>query len=760
MRQKRGLLKQEKWIIVVELIVALALLAALIFKATHPVTIQIDMSRWTSDYMTYQNGSWGITDSIVAGEDENSEDLATDQDDDQDSAQQSIDIILTSDTIHLDADSYTMTLLHHGNGQVKCYLSSQDRGLHAGKFLVSKNKTSANYDFFVIRDINQFQINITNYESGDFYLDGITITTNANNLRLLLFAWLVFCALIDFVLFSQIFQRHGKVIIALLVLSVLVSAANAFYGIHIGHDMAFHMQRIEGIAEGLAHGQFPVRMSTTFNDGYGYPVGVFYGDLLLYIPAILRLIGLPLLTSYKIYIWLVNLLTLSAAYYCGLTFFGKRRLSLLVAIAYTASSYRLMDLYVRSAAGEYTALIFLPVIAAAFYRIYTDHISAKGYQKNAIILALGMAGLLYTHVLTTEMAVLMAVLTALIFIKRTVRKETLLVLFKAIGLCLTLGLCYIVPFLDYYIHTDTMIKESGETAATIQQSGGYISQYFAFFRTIYGANDTDPSLRMQITPGPLLMLTIIAALIVILVKRADKRIYFLTAMSLLSLFMASNLFPWDFISKTTVGNMLAAVQFPWRYLGFATLFMALLLGCLIEKIPGDGHWRVLLSHGAALIAIFTLGLFVLSYGSGVSSVSYVDTLELPSYIGIDVNGKEYLLTGTDIEKLDYDVTATAGQASLLSEDGLDMTIEVDADEATTIEVPRFAYPYFTAVTDSGESLAISSGTNNKMAIALPEAYSGTINISFHEPIYWRLAEVISLISLAGIIICVRRREKN
>lgn len=740
--------KQKKLIFVIQLVVTLVLFGLVVYKASNPVTTVIDMSQWSSDYMTLEDGSWVIedmtssTDTLVEGE------------------QESIDIILTSNDIHLDADSYTMTLMHHGDGQVRCYLSSQDAGLHAGKFLLSKNKIRAEYDFFVIRDIDQFQINITNYESGDFYLDGITITTNANNMRLLLFAWLIFCAMADFVLFSQIFQRQGKLIVALVFLSAIVSAANALYGIHIGHDMAFHMQRIEGIAEGLKTGQFPVRMSTTFNDGYGYPVGVFYGDLLLYIPALLRLIGLPILTTYKTYIWLVNLLTLSAAYYCGLTFFEKRRISLLVALAYTASNYRLMDLYVRSAAGEYTALIFLPVIAAAFYHIYTDNITEKGYQKNAITLALGMAGLLYTHILTTEMAVLMALITAIIFIRRTLRKETLLVLIRAAALSLALGLAYIIPFLDYYLHTDTIIKSSSSTAATIQRWGGYISQYFAFFRTIYGANDTDPSLRMQITPGLPLMLTIIAAVLFIIVKKADKRICFLTAMSLLTLFMSSNLFFWDAIAKTKVGNMLAQVQFPWRYLGFATLFMALLLGCLIEKLPVIGCWWRAVSYGAALLVFFSLGLFILSYRTGVSYVSYVDTLELPSYIGVDVNGKEYLLTGTDIEALDYDVTISSGRASLLSEAGLDMTIEVETNDGAVIEVPRFAYPYFVAVTDRGDKLDIATGSNNKIAIQLPLAYKGNISIRYQEPALWRLAEAVSLISLVGIILCRRRGETN
>lgn len=46
-----------------------------------------------------------------------------------------------------------------------------------------------------------------------------------------------------------------------------------------GHDLIFHLYRIEGIAQGLIEGQFPVRMQTVQAAGYGYPVSIMYGDI-------------------------------------------------------------------------------------------------------------------------------------------------------------------------------------------------------------------------------------------------------------------------------------------------------------------------------------------------------------------------------------------------------------------------------------------------------------------------------------------------
>ena len=48
-----------------------------------------------------------------------------------------------------------------------------------------------------------------------------------------------------------------------------------------GQDLGFHLMRIEGIAEGLENGVFPVKMQGLWMEGYGYPVSVYYGDFLL-----------------------------------------------------------------------------------------------------------------------------------------------------------------------------------------------------------------------------------------------------------------------------------------------------------------------------------------------------------------------------------------------------------------------------------------------------------------------------------------------
>ena len=81
-----------------------------------------------------------------------------------------------------------------------------------------------------------------------------------------------------------------------------------------GDDCIFHLSRIEGITQGLREGQFPVRIYSLAKDGYGYASPMFYGELLLYFPAVLRLLGVSVQGAYHAYIAGVMALTAGIAF--------------------------------------------------------------------------------------------------------------------------------------------------------------------------------------------------------------------------------------------------------------------------------------------------------------------------------------------------------------------------------------------------------------------------------------------------------------
>lgn len=76
-------------------------------------------------------------------------------------------------------------------------------------------------------------------------------------------------------------------------------------------------------------------------------------------------------------------------------------------------------------------MMFFPLVALAVYKIYSEDVGKwQVYRKNALILAIGMSGLICTHILSTQMITVMLVLLCLLFLNKTFRKNTIKVYLK------------------------------------------------------------------------------------------------------------------------------------------------------------------------------------------------------------------------------------------------------------------------------------------------------------------------------------------
>ena len=103
--------------------------------------------------------------------------------------------------------------------------------------------------------------------------------------------------------------------------------------LYFGHDLEFHMQRIAAMAAELSYGQFPVRLTTTTLNGYGYASPLCYCELFLLLPALLYNLWLPLRTCYQVYLFAVTLATCLIAYFSFAKITASRRLGLLGALS-------------------------------------------------------------------------------------------------------------------------------------------------------------------------------------------------------------------------------------------------------------------------------------------------------------------------------------------------------------------------------------------------------------------------------------------
>lgn len=532
-------------------------------------------------------------------------------------------------------------------------------------------------------------------------------------------------------------------------IALLASIPTFAMAIHNGHDLQFHLMRIEGLAAGMRQGQFPVRLESIWNDKYGYAT-LFYGDLLLYIPALLRLLGVTINDAYNAYILLVNVLTAVVSFRCFDAMVKDRDIALLMTAAYVTSVYRLMDIYVRAAVGEYSAMIFLPMIAYAMYRLYRPEEARKLDYKGILLLIVGMTGVLQTHILTTEMVVLVLALYMILNFKITRHMKMIASLALAVVGTVLLNLWFIIPWLDYYLNVPVRITDSAGQVKWIQQNGAYIGQYFAVFQNIFGEANIKVTERMNLSPGLMLMLVFMTAGVLWLKGHASDMTRKLCVVSGITLFAASDMFPWNWLAEhSQLGNMLAEIQFPWRWIGFSCLFLTLLLACVVmdlKSVFSGETAKMGLSWLTALVICIGAMFFVSDYYNGANLTYLTDASQLDhSY-----EANEYMRAGSSMDAAAHDVQGTnLEELKLISHNGTSAKVycKTGSDASGEVILPVFNYKGYVLRNSEGEICEIYDSDNKEVAFTVPANYEGKYTLSFEFPWYWRLGDIVSLCSV-------------
>ena len=544
-------------------------------------------------------------------------------------------------------------------------------------------------------------------------------------------------------------------------MAVLFCSLPLFYhGIegHFGQDLGFHINRIEGLFLEMKNGVFPVRMQSFWMDAYGYPVSIYYCDLFLYFPALLRLLGVPVVAAYKTFLLVINIATVMVAFYSFSRIMGDELLGALGAFVYATSSYRLLDLFIRAAVGEYTALLFLPLVLYGVCAIYgwcaADGGESDGIRRGAVIpLTVGMSGILLSHMMSLEIVGICLIVLCLLNLKKTFTKAVLSTYTVSAGFTLLITAWFTIPFVDYFATETVRINEVVGNARQIQESGTRFYEFFDFFMIPFSNLDsyiTDD--RMLTTPGMVMMGTVVAALALWLSRRADRRVKILTASSLVLLFVSSDIFPWNWLGKSgSLGDLLAQVQFPWRYIGIATAVITLLLLTLLSYGKSYGKAVAIVISVGALMCVWFTGV----YGKYAELDTFVTTADLDTY---DMGFIEYLRPDAVREDFTHKIRVTGGEGEVteLYREGTDMDLFVASETGATIELPVLNYKYYVITDDSGKEYEITDGENDEICFDVDADFEGVIYLRYVVPRFWHVAELVSIISFAFFIyFCTR-----
>lgn len=575
---------------------------------------------------------------------------------------------------------------------------------------------------------------------------------------------------------EQNLDASEKTILFFMALLVVLSSAPVFsFYLGGGGDLQFHLCRIEAIRQAFMAGQFPVRVSGYWNNGYGYASSVLYGEVFLYFPALLRIIGFSPQSAYKIYLLTVNIFTCLSSYYCMKKICTERAAALMGSAVYMLAPHRLSTLHLRAAVGEYTAMVFLPLILYGLYLIYTQAGEKKEDESRRsgwFWLALGFTGLIQCHVISTFMAGLFTALVCILKIRKTLRREVLAQITKAAVCTVLVNLWFLLPFLDYMRFDYNVSGPGVHSRGRFASHAAFLSQLISFFPQGEGASivtgkmwGTDYGMEMSYTLGGGMMLALVLYTVYRFYNRAEDRraaglrlADLLTGLCILSLFMTTPWFPWDFLQQRSdlIAWVTGSIQFPWRFLtvsSAAGAFVAAFLICELRRCgKKEFYYGAVVSVG--LLTALSANYFLQDYEKK-SETAYITANDIESsWLGC----AEYMPLGMDETTLCGDRLQTGSglvvQEYVRKEGIVDLDCINTGSEETYVDVPILYYKGYAAKeAGTGRRLTVLPADNMRVRVILPAGYQGSFEVRFESPWYWRVSELISAMTVIGLI-CV------
>ena len=139
-----------------------------------------------------------------------------------------------------------------------------------------------------------------------------------------------------------------------------------------------------------------------------------------------------------------------------------------------------------------------------------------------------------------------------------------------------------------------------------------------------------------------------------------------------------------------------------------------------------------------------------------TSMNSCDTMlgeYLPAGTDSDMFADDSLVPGAELEIYDY----------TKKEGVITVSCKNNSGQENCADVSFLYYRGYQAVDQvSGERLNVEGSGENKVRVMIPAGYEGTFRVQFVSPWYWRAGEMVSFVTLVGIIVvfCLKKKGQN
>lgn len=598
-------------------------------------------------------------------------------------------------------------------------------------------------------------------------------------------------------MFIKAFKNYWG-IIAVFILCFWAVAALLHPGFFPMHDDE-QIARLYDLDVTVKAGQIPPRWMQHLGFGYGFPLFIFYPPFIYYLGDIFHTLGFSLITSTKIvmamgfflsgffmYLWVKNRFSIFAG--------------IIAAVLYIYAPYHALDLYVRGDVAEFFSFVWIPAIFWSIDRITAQIMRMPIQEKGSlrvkyfflfdkrVSMYIMLSSIFFLFLIITHNLIALAFLPflgAYLLCLLLINKGKWKQLFVSYSFFFVLGIglsaFFWLPALaeKQYTLVDTIL--TGELAS--------YKLHFVYLRQFwnspwgYGGSVPGPmdGLSFQIGKVQLIVsgIGLIFSIITLFFNKKKSPLsmpLLMVGMFSFSLFMAS------FYSEK-VWNIIPPLwymQFPWRFLLFATVFSSFLGGYFvyfIQKRFGN------IFAGILVFILVSISIFsVISYFQPAKYLTVTDE----NYTSIqDLEWRvsrmsyEYVPKGVATRYTDVHTTVLAidqnnlpsqpisimkGNAVVSIVTNKPQTKQFSIQNATNtlLQVNTFSFPGWKVYVDNKATRFYDNNRLKLITFPVPNG-NHTVQVTFEQTPIERLANSISLVTIISIflgIILIRMRPNS
>ncbi len=521
--------------------------------------------------------------------------------------------------------------------------------------------------------------------------------------------------------------RANKNLIILLLFSIFavapLTSPGYFFNAHDADHSVFFLVEFDAA---IRDGALWPRWGPDHALGYGYPLWLLYAPLAYFVAEGFHLLGLGFTAAVKA-TWISGFLLGGWGMFAllrrwwGRTPAGEAA-ALIGGLIYVYAPYHLVNIYVRAALAEFSALAWFPWVLLTFDRLPDK--KPENLGRAIALAAVALAGLLLTHTGTILLftPLLFAYLLFLL-LRATIRAGRgrrwpsfwrISLQFVAAGL-LAAGLAaiFLLPMLleQRYIVQSQWIHGSYGYRFHFVYPSQLLDPFWGFG---YSDDPTGPNDGMSFQLGPIGVGLAFAAAVAGLRRGSQQRdrtaFFLLATLVILALMLPAAQPFWDAFGPA------ALIQFPWRLLGLAAFALAILAGSAVASLPNsqltiDNSQLAIIYPLALLVVLASLPFSQPQYTAiepideSAQSIirfetSYPDMIGVTSYaqaVPTDSPLVAQYLAGESLQKAT--LLAGTGQVETVRVGGASVTAQVQADEPVTVLFYTYDFPGWQAKID-------------------------------------------------------------